>query len=389
MESTLDDMSQVFNNIEPEHLKTELWQWLLISKDEKPKPKSKEERQRIHILFQQLINLIATAHELIHIDRVSGVRQHEIGVKSIPNPAWSAKDHDDVYDNIALPRHVHLKSLSAKECVDLYGVIYSFFEWKSVTNWNRELKTWKDVTLCKDDFVDEHLLDRPLQCYTYLSKLIEVCQLLCKTEHFGEPHSPISFLFASDYMPSFCTAECLLSPVYYIELILEHVPRWHTNSQIDAWRHAATTDGKAWEKEDAITLIRLHDNIQCLIELAIILKSTPYISEDWIQTEKWSLVEKRKPPFEPFDRQYLTKKECENPFEVLHKLLPSSMGYYREMLREWLEAALDKEDDIYDQYFKFSDVKKVLEALHAITHMLWDPEKRAQMFKLKNKLDQQ
>lgn len=380
--NTLFEINVVFDETTPKHLKARLWHWLLVIKDEVPKPCTKEERKEIELLYKKFITMIEYSWELIHLATHQALWVDGAKEQLIPNPAF-VSNSNPAYRNASLFYDGSVQALSLEEYLNPYECINSFFKWQSVVKWSHTSKYWKIKATAKDEYFDDGYLENPLQCYHLLLKLIDVCCLLCKMENDGLPNTPLNYFFAAEQLPAYSSAETILCPFESLYHLLGITGITELFSSLNVWKDAATSKKRSWQKGGAKSLLQLHDLVQILAELAFMIKSVPYLHASWLLSEKWAVPKDRKLKKPEDILELLTAEEQKNPFDVLNNELPHNMECYRDNLREYLEAALDKEKVFDYKYFKLDSIKKVIEALYVINYAVTDLERCNQLFRVK------
>jgi hypothetical protein len=68
-----DKLDYILGCQEPEDIEKQLWQWLLIIKDEAPIPRGKDEKS-IRSLYKRMLAMIDTAYQLQRLDKRKGLR---------------------------------------------------------------------------------------------------------------------------------------------------------------------------------------------------------------------------------------------------------------------------------------------------------------------------
>lgn len=376
-----DKLDYILALQEPEEIGEQLWQWLLIIKDEAPGPGPKDIKC-IQLLYKRMVAMIDTAYQLQYLDKRKGVRVSDANEKQIPNPAYALDDDKDaVFANTCMLHEGRIKSLAFEECLDPYKFIQSFFEYRSVIQWKNCLKYWKINATRNQAFFDDGLIENPLETYRYLVKMIETCFILFEMEYNGKPNTPFNYFFIRDNTPAYCSVEMILWPFEGLYRLFERINIPELESGVQSWWNATTVKKRTW-KGTALELIRLHETVQMIIELGFMIKSVKYFQKIWLQPENWNFPPEppsSKTSGEP-DTFYLTDEEKQNPFLVLIKNCKLDIGWFRDELHRRLEAALDTEMNVDDTYDTLGNIMKIIEALYVINDAIPDAGKRQRLF---------
>jgi hypothetical protein len=379
-----DKLDYILGRQEPEEIGEQLWQWLLIIKGEVPGPGLKDIKC-IKLLYKRMLAMIDTAYQLQYLDKRRGVRVSDADEKQIPNPAYALdNDKNALYTNICMLHEGRIRSLDIEECLDPYKFIQSFFEVRSVIQWKNCLKYWKIKATGNQAFFDDGLIENPLETYRHLVKMIEICFILFEMEYNGKPNTPFNYFFIRDNMPAYCSIEMILWPFEGLYGLFKRINIPELKSGIQTWWDATKRRG-IW-KGSALELVRLHETVQMMIEFGYMIKSTKYFQEIWLQPENWNF------PPEPRssntsagpDTPHLTSEEKQYPFLALTKNCKLDIGWFRDELNSRLEAALDKEMVVDDNYDTLGNIIKIIEALNVINDAILDTRKRQRLFDLQS-----
>lgn len=375
-----DKLDYILGRQEPEKIGEQLWQWLLIIKDEAPCRRGKDIKS-IKSLYKRMVAMIDTAYQLQYLDKRTGIRVSDADEKQIPNPGYALDgDRNRVYANTCMLYEGRVKLLAFEECLDPYLFIHSFFEYRCVIQWKNALKYWKIKATGKSPFFDDGHIENPLETYRYLVKMIEICFILFEMEYNGKPNTPFNYFFIRDNMPVYCSVEMILWPFEGLHRLFKRVNIPELESGIRSWWDATAAVGTTWNKGTALELIRLHETVQMMIEMGFMLKSAKYFQEVWLQPENWNFPPDPRLSGAGLHPSHSTGEEKTNPFLALTQNCKHDVGWFRDELHNRLEAALDPDMQVDDTYNILGNIIKIIEALNMVNDAIPDSEKRERLF---------
>jgi hypothetical protein len=381
-----DKLDYILGSRQPEEIGEQLWQWLLIIKDEGPMPAQKDIKS-IKSLYKRMVAMVDTVYRLQCLDERTGVRVSDANEKQIANPAYSFDEsRNAVYANTCMLHEGRVKFLAIEECLDPYNFIQSFFEYRTIIQWKNALKYWKIKTIDNPSFFDDDHIKNPLKTYSYLLKMVEACFILFEMEYNGKPNTPFNYFFVRDNMPAYCSVEMILWPFEGLYRLLGRVNVPELESRIQLWWYATAAKGRMW-KGTSLDLFRLHETVQMMIEMGFMIKSAKYFQEIWLQPENWNFPPKHrasKTITTQLHTPHLTNEEKANPFLVLTKNCKLDLGWFRDELHNRLEAALDPAMKINDPYNTVGNILKIMESLYLINYAILDSTTRQRLFSLKH-----
>lgn len=379
--SLTDNLDYILGALEPEETGKELWTLLLIINDEAPLPEGKN-KKLIKQLYKRMVAMIDTVYQLQHLEKLTGIRVSDADEKQTLNPAYSLPGKKDmVYENTSMLHEGLVRSLSFEECLDPYKFIQSFFEYRSVIQWKNSLKSWKEKATRSSSIVDGCYIENSLETYRYLFKMVETCFVLFEMEYNGKLNIPFNYFFIRDNMPAYCSVEMILWPFEGLYYLYESVHLPELESDLQSWWEATIAEEYSW-RGTALELIRLHETVQMMIEMGFMIKNSKYFQKDWLFPKKWNLQPDEEPPKikATFPTPHLTYEEIQNPFLALHENCKLDIGWFREILRERLETALDPAIKLDIESKTLNNILKIIEALYVLNNIIFDPEKRGRLF---------
>lgn len=331
-------------------------------------------KKQIKSLCKLLHKILDDCYETSRASKKEGFKINESIKKLVKGPCSSRElAYADLFEQ---KMHIHdgkIIYLDFAESLDIYVFFENFFSYDSVVKWKERIDLWKKYALRRDSLHDTVEDINIFESYTQLLKLLEAAYLLREWGLRSHPNSPVSFFFHNEDKCFYIAVEAMFNPFEYLNFILRNQNCHTLKKQLRLWRDAAITKGKIWTYGEPTELIWCHDYFQAMVETGFLIKHCDYIFENWMDKRTWSAR------YEPLkegvsyklEDHHLTDQEIKNPFLAIDDIFGKYISSEQYTLKEWLDAALSKEDTVEDEYDYHLKFMRIIEALYLINVQLY------------------